>query len=43
VTSTELGLLWEGPFLGPANASLQSSALDGLVAAAAFEGRGIAS
>lgn len=41
--SNELGLLWEGPFDGPGNASLQSSALDALVAAAAFEGRGISS
>ena len=39
--SNKLGLLWEGPFTGPGIASLQSSGLDGLIAAAAFEGKGI--
>lgn len=31
----ELSLIWSGPFVSPANASTQSSALDALVAAAA--------
>jgi predicted alpha-1,6-mannanase (GH76 family) len=29
----EFGLVWDGPFVGPANASTQSSALDVIVAA----------
>ena len=29
----EFGLTWDGPFVGPANASTQSSALDAIVAA----------
>ncbi|PMD22767.1 glycoside hydrolase family 76 protein, partial [Hyaloscypha hepaticicola] len=42
----ELSVNWAGPFVGSANASTQSSALDALVAAAAFQGQlwnGIAS
>jgi predicted alpha-1,6-mannanase (GH76 family) len=42
----ELSVDWAGPFVSPANASTQSSALDALVAAAAFQGQlgnGIAS
>lgn len=39
----ELGVDWAGPWVGPASAALQSSGLDALVAAAAFEGKGIAS
>jgi predicted alpha-1,6-mannanase (GH76 family) len=36
-----LSVVWSGPFVAPANASTQSSALDALVAAAAFDGKGI--
>jgi predicted alpha-1,6-mannanase (GH76 family) len=39
----ELSVDWAGPFVDPANASTQSSALDALVAAAAFVGNGISS
>jgi predicted alpha-1,6-mannanase (GH76 family) len=42
----EFSVNWAGPFVGSANASTQSSALDALVAAAAFQGQlgnGIAS
>ncbi|KAK0122557.1 hypothetical protein ONS96_009599 [Cadophora gregata f. sp. sojae] len=35
----ELSVDWDGPFVAPANASTQSSALDALVAAAAFQGQ----
>ncbi len=41
-----LSVDWDGPFVSPANASTQSSALDALVAATAFQGlleKGIAS
>jgi hypothetical protein len=41
--NNELGVDWDGPFIDPATASTQSSALDALVAAAAFEGKGISS
>jgi predicted alpha-1,6-mannanase (GH76 family) len=34
-SENELSLIWSGPFISPANASTQSSALDALVAAAA--------
>ncbi|KAH7323481.1 glycoside hydrolase family 76 protein [Rhexocercosporidium sp. MPI-PUGE-AT-0058] len=36
-TGNELGVDWDGPFIAPATASTQSSALDALVAAAAFQ------
>jgi hypothetical protein len=42
----QLSVNWAGPFVGSANASTQSSALDALVAAAAYQGQlgnGIAS
>lgn len=42
-TGNELGIDWGGPFINPVNAATQSSALDALVAAAAFEGNGISS
>lgn len=45
-TTNQLSVDWSGPFVVPANASTQSSALDSLVAAVAFEsqiGNGIAS
>lgn len=35
-SDTLLGLVWSGPFIPPANATTQSSALDALVAAAAI-------
>jgi predicted alpha-1,6-mannanase (GH76 family) len=35
--ANQLSVVWSGPFLSPANASTQSSALDALVAAAAFQ------
>ena len=44
--ANQLSVDWAGPFVGSANASTQSSALDALVAAAAFQGQlgnGIAS
>jgi len=44
--TNELSVDWSGPFVTPANASTQSSALDALVAAVAFQsqiGNGIAS
>ncbi|KAG0648481.1 hypothetical protein D0Z07_5250 [Hyphodiscus hymeniophilus] len=34
----ELSVVWSGPFVAPANASTQSSGLDALVAAVAFQG-----
>ena len=34
----ELSVVWSGPFVSPANASTQSSAMDALVAAVAFQG-----
>ncbi|PBP19823.1 glycosyl hydrolase [Diplocarpon rosae] len=34
----QLSVDWDGPYVSPANASTQSSALDALVAAAAFQG-----
>lgn len=37
----ELSLVWSGPFVDPATAATQSSALDALIAAAAFAGDGI--
>jgi predicted alpha-1,6-mannanase (GH76 family) len=37
-TANELSVVWSGPFITPANASTQSSAMDALVAAVAFEG-----
>jgi predicted alpha-1,6-mannanase (GH76 family) len=37
----ELSVVWAGPFVSPANASTQSSALDALVAATAFAADGI--
>jgi predicted alpha-1,6-mannanase (GH76 family) len=40
-TTTELGINWGGPFISPADAGTQNSALDALVAAAAFEANGI--
>jgi predicted alpha-1,6-mannanase (GH76 family) len=45
-TQNQLSVGWAGPFVSPANASTQSSALDALVAAVAFQGQlgnGIAS
>lgn len=45
-STNELSVDWSGPFITPANASTQSSALDALVAAVAFQsqiGNGIAS
>lgn len=45
-SANQLSVDWAGPFVNPANASTQSSALDALVAAAAFQpqlGNGIAS
>jgi len=39
--ANELSVVWSGPFVSPANASTQSSAMDALVAAAAFGGLGI--
>jgi predicted alpha-1,6-mannanase (GH76 family) len=36
--ANELSVVWSGPFVSPANASTQSSAMDALVAAAAFQG-----
>lgn len=39
----QLSLVWSGPFVAPANASTHGSALDALVAAVAFEGKGISS
>jgi predicted alpha-1,6-mannanase (GH76 family) len=36
----ELGVVWAGPFVDPATASTQSSALDALVAAVTFNGDG---
>jgi predicted alpha-1,6-mannanase (GH76 family) len=41
VTTNELSVDWAGPFVGVANASTQSSALDALVAAVAFNGVGL--
>ncbi|PVH79925.1 glycoside hydrolase family 76 protein [Cadophora sp. DSE1049] len=38
-SGNELSVDWDGPYLAPANASTQSSALDALVAAAAFQGQ----
>lgn len=38
--NNELSVNWAGPFIAPANASTQSSALDALVAAQAFSGAG---
>jgi predicted alpha-1,6-mannanase (GH76 family) len=35
--ANELSVVWSGPFLSPANASTQSSAMDALVAAVAFQ------
>lgn len=37
-SNNQLSVVWDGPFIAPANASTQSSALDALVAAAAFQG-----
>lgn len=45
-SGNELSVDWDGPYVSPANASTQSSALDALVAAAAFQdqlGNGISS
>ncbi|KAE8444542.1 hypothetical protein EG329_014466 [Mollisiaceae sp. DMI_Dod_QoI] len=45
-STNRLSVDWSGPFVNPANASTQSSALDALVAAVAFQsqiGQGIAS
>jgi predicted alpha-1,6-mannanase (GH76 family) len=38
-TLNQLSVNWAGPFVSPANASTQSSALDALVAAVAFQGQ----
>ena len=38
-SGNELSVDWDGPYVTPANASTQSSALDALVAAAAFQGQ----
>ena len=35
--TNQLSVVWSGPFVSPANASTQSSAMDALVAAAAFQ------
>ena len=37
-SANELSVVWSGPFVSPANASTQSSAMDALVAAVAFQG-----
>jgi len=34
--ANELSVVWSGPFVSPANASTQSSAMDALVGAVAF-------
>jgi len=36
--NNELSVVWSGPFVSPANASTQSSAMDAIVAALAFSG-----
>jgi predicted alpha-1,6-mannanase (GH76 family) len=36
-SANELSVVWSGPFVSPANASTQSSAMDSLVAAVAFQ------
>lgn len=36
-SANELSVVWSGPFVSPANASTQSSAMDALVAAVAFQ------
>jgi len=41
--ANELSVVWSGPFVSPANASTQSSAMDALVGAVAFGGLGISS
>jgi predicted alpha-1,6-mannanase (GH76 family) len=38
-SKNELGVVWSGPFVSPANASTQSSAMDALVAAVASQGQ----
>jgi hypothetical protein len=40
-TTNGLSVDWAGPFVATANASTQSSALDALVAAVAFNGAGL--
>ncbi|KAH8602124.1 glycoside hydrolase family 76 protein [Bisporella sp. PMI_857] len=40
-STNELSLDWAGPYIAPSNASVQSSAMDALVAAASFETTGI--
>jgi predicted alpha-1,6-mannanase (GH76 family) len=38
-SANEFSVVWSGPFVAPANASTQSSAMDALVAAVAFQGQ----